>query len=305
MMYSILGFSQEAVLQFKDEKQRIDTTDLLLLRWFMNFAVTGKMEKMESCGNTYYWLNYKYVLEELPILSISKQALYLRFQKLVKFEILTHLQKKSGGTYSFYGFGKNLDKLLFSKDGAQSNIYGVSNQLHTTVGNELHTKYSCTKYDSFSKNISPYNPPKGDEQKPKKKSQKDSTNYDEVLEKFKAICISLPKPLQLSDSRKRAIKKIEPLIAKFGGWEKFFEKIQSSSFLTGNKTQWKSEFDWVLKEKNAIKIIEGSYDDAKQVNNRQQETKPNLADSQQRDDTVATFLGLNSLDELEDYKQEE
>lgn len=153
--------------------------------------------------------------------------------------------------------------------------------------------------------ISPYNPPKGDEPKPKKKSQKDSINYDEVLEKFKAICISLPKPLQLSDSRKRAIKKIEPLIAKFGGWEKFFEKIQSSSFLTGNKTQWKAEFDWVLKEKNTIKIIEGSYDDAKQVTNQQQETKPNLADSQQRDDTVETFLGLNSLDELENYKQEE
>lgn len=161
---------------------------------------------------------------------------------------------------------------------------------------------SCISTDI---SISPYNPPKGDEPKPKKKSQKDFINYDEVLEKFKAICISLPKPLQLSDSRKRAIKKIEPLITKFGGWEKFFEKIQSSSFLTGNKTQWKAEFDWVLKEKNAIKIIEGSYDDAKQVNNQQQETKPNLADSQQRDDTVATFLGLNSLDELEDYKQEE
>jgi len=41
------------------------------------------------------------------------------------------------------------------------------------------------------------------------------------------------------------------------------EVIQESPFLLGKKTDWRTSFDWVIKESNYIKIMEGNYIDRK------------------------------------------
>ncbi|MFR5026441.1 MAG: hypothetical protein ACLTC3_09860 [Evtepia gabavorous] len=41
-----------------------------------------------------------------------------------------------------------------------------------------------------------------------------------------------------------------------------FEKTQSSSFLTGcNDRNWMASFDWLLKDNNMVKTLDGNYDD--------------------------------------------
>ena len=45
--------------------------------------------------------------------------------------------------------------------------------------------------------------------------------------------------------------------------ENVFIRVANSSFLCGqNEREWKASFDWVIKENNLIKIIEGNYDNA-------------------------------------------
>jgi hypothetical protein len=45
-------------------------------------------------------------------------------------------------------------------------------------------------------------------------------------------------------------------------WENFCTRVHSSSFLMGEgANKWKVTFDWVLLEKNTLKILEGNYDD--------------------------------------------
>lgn len=114
MKYTIEGFSQEYVSTLRDEKNRIDCTDLVILRWFVDFQATGRMEFVDIGRDRFFWVNYKALLDDMPILSISKRALYDRLQKMVKFGLLKHHHHKTGGNFSYYCTGPNYSNLLAS-----------------------------------------------------------------------------------------------------------------------------------------------------------------------------------------------
>lgn len=89
-----------------------------------------------------------------------------------------------------------------------------------------------------------------------------SVPYEQVKTLYNDICTSLPKCKVLSDARKKAIK------ARFNSgyglddFKTLFEKAQSSSFLTGrNDRNWTASFDWLLKDNNMVKTLDGNYDD--------------------------------------------
>ena len=71
----------------------------------------------------------------------------------------------------------------------------------------------------------------------------------------------------MTDKRKRAIKLI---LKKYSlkELETVFKKVEESAFLNGNSDKWSgATFDWILKESNFIKVLEGNYDDKGKYNN--------------------------------------
>lgn len=126
MRYSIEGFSQIEALKFRrieivkdskgNDKEKVvtlDCTDLVILRWFVDFW--PNMMKVEIGGRQYAWLSYKAAVEDMPILGVKKGMFALRLKKLVDFGILSHKTVKSGGTFSYYGFGPQYARLVDSK----------------------------------------------------------------------------------------------------------------------------------------------------------------------------------------------
>lgn len=263
MKYTIEGFSQRKVLSLRDEKQRVDCIDLVLLRWFIDFKDTPKMKYCDIDGNRYYWVNYEKILFDLPILSISKRAVYDRFQKLVKFGVLTHYHVKDGGSFSYYGIGETYESLVSELSPYEDNFQGGMKSTSDGVGSQLPSKDSSITDSSISDNNIPYIPQSG-ETKEHKKSETASSQNDEyckdVVNKFSSICKKLQHPRKLTSKRKRAILKAKADIEEFGGWEKYFQLIAESQFLIGNnKYSWKAKFDWVLNPDNMVKIMEGNY----------------------------------------------
>lgn len=134
MRYTIEGFSQEyamtlkkTVVTSKGEKTiKIDCTDLVVLRWFTDFY--PNMRKTTIDGREYVMVAHRKLLEDLPMIDISKQAFIDRMQKLVEFGILDYQLVKKGGTFSFYAFGENYIHLV---DDGRSNAQGVCAQTHT------------------------------------------------------------------------------------------------------------------------------------------------------------------------------
>lgn len=150
MKYSVLGFNQEAVLNYKKtiirkvrgiEKEveiRIDVTDLLLINSLSDFMNRQNIIKSEIEGRNFFWVNYSTVLEDLPILDISKQALSDRLNKLSDFGII---EKKvvlnSMGTFTCFRMGSEYEKIKYSQNsqcnncdtGSYSTTRGGSSQL--------------------------------------------------------------------------------------------------------------------------------------------------------------------------------
>ena len=122
MKYTIEGFSQEYAMTLREKvevdgkiiEKKIDCTDLVILRWFVDFY--PKMRKLEVDGVQYAWVSRKKLVEDLPLVDISEKAFSERMQRLVYFGILTYRLIKEGGTFSVYGFGKNYGHLICQTD---------------------------------------------------------------------------------------------------------------------------------------------------------------------------------------------
>lgn len=102
-----------------------------------------------------------------------------------------------------------------------------------------------------------------DKNKDKKQNRIKNIDHSNILEIFNSYCPSLPTAKTLSEARKKTIRArlntytLEDLTLAF-------KKAEESSFLTGkNNQKWVATFDWILKDTNLAKILDGNYDDWK------------------------------------------
>lgn len=88
-------------------------------------------------------------------------------------------------------------------------------------------------------------------------------DYQQVVDLYNSVCISLPKVKSLSEDRKKAIR----ARVNTYGMDKLklaFEKANASSFLSGkNARNWTANFDWIIKDSSIAKVLDGNYDDKK------------------------------------------
>lgn len=99
--------------------------------------------------------------------------------------------------------------------------------------------------------------------------------YAEIKDAYNQLCPSLPAVKSLSDARRKAIK------ARLNSYtvddlNEAFMKAEASDFLKGkNDRNWRANFDWILKDANIAKILDGLYD------NRQARSQNKAADKLQ------------------------
>ena len=135
MKYTIEGFNQQYAISLKkdiDENGKtktikLDCTDLVILRWFVDFY--PKMDKHIIDGEVYVMLSHKKIVEDLPIIDITKRAFIERMKKFVILGILKYQLVKESGTYSYYAFGDNYINLIKHQndaEGIRSNDIGYT-----------------------------------------------------------------------------------------------------------------------------------------------------------------------------------
>lgn len=94
-----------------------------------------------------------------------------------------------------------------------------------------------------------------------------SSELEPIKDQYNTICLSLPKVIRLTESRKKLIKarlkeySLDEIIS-------VFEKAEASDFLSGRNKQWTGcNFDWLMKPSNIVKVIEGTYDNKGKATN--------------------------------------
>ena len=95
----------------------------------------------------------------------------------------------------------------------------------------------------------------------KEEVKEENATCKQVVTFFHSICVSYPKVKVLSDARQKAIK-ARLRTYSLEDFRTLFEKAEASSFLKGgNDRNWSANFDWLIKDANMAKVIDGNYDD--------------------------------------------
>ena len=100
--------------------------------------------------------------------------------------------------------------------------------------------------------------------------------YEKIAELYNDLCRSLPRVTRLSETRKKALRARMNSGYQVEDFQKAFEMAEASSFLKGGNTRdWIATFDWIIKDTNMAKILEGNYSDKKVDNTK---PLPNVPD---------------------------
>lgn len=88
-----------------------------------------------------------------------------------------------------------------------------------------------------------------------------NNSYQLIADMYNDICISFPRLTVLSDKRKQAIK-ARLKVYTVEQFKSMFEKAEKSTFLKGgNGKNWIANFDWLIKDSNFAKVLDGNYTD--------------------------------------------
>ena len=99
-----------------------------------------------------------------------------------------------------------------------------------------------------------------DKDKDKEKEEdKNRINYQLIVDLFNEICVSYPTIRSLSDARRKAIK-ARLKTYSVADFEELFVRAEASDFLKGkNDRNWSATFDWLIKDSNMAKVLDGNY----------------------------------------------
>lgn len=119
--------------------------------------------------------------------------------------------------------------------------------------------------DSFINNSSEQNERQkdlfGEEESKEEKIKcvpKPRCDYSFYAEKYNEICKDLPRCTKITETRKSHLRTIESLYGREQILQAF-SLAQASDFLTGRRSAWRANFDWVINKNNLVKILEGNY----------------------------------------------
>lgn len=119
MKYNICGFDQRVLCKLaekhKDDRQQLDCTDLVILKWIAEFSVRSSVTKVIIEGNQYAWIVYNTIVDDLPFISINKRAFADRFDKLHSYGLIDkRVEKRSGmGTFLYVRVLPLYEELLY------------------------------------------------------------------------------------------------------------------------------------------------------------------------------------------------
>lgn len=86
--------------------------------------------------------------------------------------------------------------------------------------------------------------------------------YERIKKIYNSLCPSFSRCTALSEARRKAIKARFASGYTIEDFQQLFTKAEASSFLKGrNSRNWTASFDWLIKDANMAKVLDGNYDD--------------------------------------------
>jgi hypothetical protein len=105
---------------------KLDVIDLCVFDAFKDLANSAGCIKRIDDGRVYFWIDYKIVIENAPMLGLnSKDSVYRRMKKLEAAGVIMFHNENQITGKTFFAWGRTYDLLVFSKDGQAGNSTGA------------------------------------------------------------------------------------------------------------------------------------------------------------------------------------
>lgn len=181
-------------------------------------------------------------LRLMAAMQMSREATFIKVRdELIKAGLIEYQKGKKGSPNKYKLISFTFKSVVQTEVNTvvQSEVETVVNTVAQTVDINKHRYKQNIKKDT---NVST-----------------EKIDYQEIIDLYNSICISFAKVTTLSEARKKAIK-ARYANYKYNDFKSLFERAEQSDFLKGrNNRDWKANFDWMIKDSNMAKILDGNY----------------------------------------------
>lgn len=233
--------------------RRLPDGNNIVLIWVMLLTMAGRCN---SGGMIFLTENIPYTPKMLADeLDFEENTVRLALEALERLGMVV----MSNGCFTIAGWSEHqnidgMDKIRESKRLAQARWRAKQKALPPAVDSTVDSTVDGERIsvDDAEEDI---------EEEREKEKERDKIDYKGIVAAFNSICVSFPSVKALSDARKKAIK-ARLNTYSLDDFKTLFEKAEASSFLKGkNNSNWSATFDWLIKDSNMAKVLDGNYDD--------------------------------------------
>ena len=227
--------------------RRLPEGNSIVLIWVMLLTMAGRCN---SGGMIFLTENIPYTPKMLADeLDFEENTVKLALQALEQLNMVVTNQ----GFFSIAGWDEyqnveGMDKIREQNRLRYKKWYDKQKSLPNANPNVSLTQPNATEEDIEEKEL----------EKDNKKEERN--DCQQVVDLYHSICKSFPSVRSLSDARKKAIKSRLKTYS-IDDFRQVFMNAEESSFLKGQDGGWKASFDWLIKEANMLKVLEGNYAD--------------------------------------------
>lgn len=233
--------------------RRLPDGNNIVLIWVMLLTMAGRCN---SGGMIFLTENIQYTPKMLADeLDFEENTVRLALEALERLGMVV----MSNGCFAIAGWSEHqnidgMDKIRESKRLAQARWRAKQKDLPPAVDSTVDSTVDRERIsvDDAEEDI---------EEEREEEKERDKIDYKGIVAAFNSICVSFPSVKALSDARKKAIK-ARLNTYSLDDFKTLFEKAEASSFLKGkNNSNWSATFDWLIKDSNMAKVLDGNYDD--------------------------------------------
>ena len=272
---------------FDDEKilmiESMPSADSIIVIWFKLLAFAGRQN-----NDGVFLMSNRIAYTDEMLASIFRRDVNVVRLALNSFEQFGMIEIIDG-VITIPNWNKHQTLDAYEKKKERDRIY---QQQRRAAQRALIEKSSDKSFDNKEIQSSDVVVSEEDKEKEEEKEEEERKiiDYQQIVDMFNALCPSFPSVKSLSDARKKAIK------ARFNTYaiddfEELFKKAESSAFLKGgNDRNWTANFDWLIKDANMAKVLDGNYDNKNGTYTKQEvvpswmkNKKPGFNDFMQQD----------------------
>lgn len=234
--------------------RRLPDGNNIVLIWVMLLTMAGRCN---SNGMIFLTENIPYTPKMLADeLDFEENTVQLALNALAQLNMIV----TDGGYFSIAGWEEyqnieGMDKIREQNRLAQQRLRAKRKQIQADKNDMSHDSH-MTVTQCHATDID-----KDKEQDIELDNKKESVTCKQVVDLFHSICKSFSSIRSLSEARKKAIN-ARLKTYSLEDFRTVFENAEASSFLKGaNDRNWTADFDWLIKDANMAKVLDGKYAD--------------------------------------------